>query len=198
MNISVINNYTQDNNYEVNMKFSLNEVKSALNEVQTTLRWSVSIPNPPAVVGPFTDTLRIRIQTSELPERTEDNVQVELGGFTINYPGKTTKNGELTLGFMEGTDATVIQYFTKLANARWSADGNDTQGVQSISTNELKCDLVMNLLAPNDTVTQTYKLVGCLFSLRTNGSLGQTADPLNPQVTVTYDDFHVSAGNVNY
>jgi hypothetical protein len=180
------------------MKFSINEVKAALAEVQTSLRWSVNIPNPPASAGVFDQTLQIRIQTASVPEHTEELTQVELGGFLVNYTGKTTKNGEITLGFVEGTDAKVIEFFTRLSNARWSGDGTDTRGVQTVPTNELKCDLVMNLLAPDDSVTQSYTLVGCLFNMQKGINFGQTADIVLPQVNVSYDDFHITVGSTTW
>jgi hypothetical protein len=179
------------------MKFSINQTKNGLAEVQTTLRWDVQLINPPQVAGNFDEKLQIRVQTASLPEVQEETTKVELQGHTINYVGKTTKNGEITCTFVEGTDAAVVTYFTRLAAARWSGDGNDTQGV-SVATNDLKFDVLLRLLDPQDQVTQSYTLVGTMARLQKNAQLGQSAEAMMPQVTFEYDDFHIDYGGISW
>lgn len=179
------------------MKFGVNRTKQALGELQTTLHWLVTIVSPAAAVGAMEEDLQIRIQSSGLPEATEETNKVELQGHIINYVGKTTKNGELPITFVEGTDAKVTGYFTKWAQARWSGDGSDTTGVQKL-TKDLKADVKIELLGPDDVVTQTYTLVGCMPRFEKGATLAQTADPMIPTVTFEYDDFHTNAGGTNW
>lgn len=179
------------------MKFGINKTKNSLGELQTTLHWVLTVISPPAAVGDFSEDLQIRVQTTGLPEVTEDTTKVELQGHIINFPGKTTKNGELTAGFVEGTDAKVIAYFTKCAKARWSGDGKDTEGKQTL-TKDLKADVKLELMSPDDVVTQTYTLIGTMFKMQKGATLGQVADAMMPQITMEYDDFHTSAGGVEW
>lgn len=176
------------------MKFSANRVKQALGEVQSTLHWSVEISSPASAVGAISEDLIIRVTTSGVPQETAEDIQVEIGGHVINYTGKVTKNGELAWNFVEGTDAAVLEYFTKWINARWSADGSDTQGKQAL-TSEVKADLKISLLGPNDEVTRTYEIIGAMPKFEDNAELAQTADVVNGVVTWTYDDFHRGAGS---
>lgn len=179
------------------MKFSVNQVKQGLGELQTTLHWGVAITSPAAVVGEFPEDLEVRVQTTAMPEADVQTTKIELGGHTINFNGKTIKAGELPWKFIEGTDAAVISYFTQWANARWGGDGSDTTG-KSALTAECKADVVIQLMNPQDEVVQTYKLIGALPKIATSDELGQTADPLSPIVTWEYDDFHVITDNVSW
>lgn len=179
------------------MKFSVNKVKSALGELQTTLHWIMTITNPASAVGPMPENIQIRCQSTALPEAQEETNKVELGGHIINMVAKTTKNGEIAMVFVEGTDAGVTTYFTKWRAARWSGDGKDTQGTQKL-TAELKADIKIELLGPDDKVTQTYNLIGAMPRFETGANLSQQADPFSPNVTFEYDDFHLITPDISW
>lgn len=179
------------------MKFGINRTKQGLSELQTTLHWIVTVVNPAAAVGAFEEDLQIRVQSTGLPEAQEESNKVELQGHIINFVGKTTKNGELAMTFVEGTDAKVTSYFTRWAQARWSGDGKDTTGKQAL-TKDLKADIQIQLLGPDDVVTQTYTLIGAMPRFEKGATLAQTADPMIPTVTMEYDDFHVKTAGVTW
>lgn len=179
------------------MKFSVNKVKTSLGELQNTLHWIVTIVNPASAVGAFDEALQIRVQSTGLPEAQSENTQVELQGHVINFPGKTIKNGELPWTFVEGTDAKVVAYFTKWDKARWEGDGKDTTGKQAL-TATLKADVKIELLGPDDVVTQTYTLIGAMPRIEKGATLAQTADAMLPTVTWAYDDFHQDTGGVSW
>ncbi len=176
------------------MKFAINRTKSALAEVQTTLHWEVKIINPSSAVGAMSEDLQIRVTTTGVPEETVEDVQVELQGHKVNYTGKVTKNGEITWVFYEGTDAAVFDYFTQWVNARWSGDGTDTTGKQKL-TAETKADLQIQMLGPDDEITQTYTLIGAMPKYSQGSELGQDAEAVKPTITWTYDDFHRGVGS---
>lgn len=179
------------------MKFSVNRVKQGLGELQTTLHWAVSIPNPAAVAGEFPEDLEVRVQTTGMPNPDVQSTQIDLGGHTINYNGKVKKAGELTWKAIEGTDSRFTQYMLNWINARWSSDGQDTKGAAQ-PTADCKADVVIQLLGPDDEVTQTFTLVGVLPKFEMADELGQTADPMSPTITFEYDDYHHQAGDVNW
>ena len=66
------------------MKFSVNRTKQALAELQTTLHWMVTITNPASAIGGMEEDLQIRIQSTGIPEATEETNKVELQGHVIN------------------------------------------------------------------------------------------------------------------
>ena len=176
------------------MKFGINRTKQALGEVQSTLHWIVNIKNPAEAVGEMSEDLQIRVTTSGIPKETVEDIQVEMQGHKVNYTGKVTKNGEISWTFVEGTDAAVMEYFTTWVNARWSGDGSDTVGKQRL-TKEIKADLELKLLGPDDEVTQTFTIIGAMPQYDQGSELGQSADAINPSITWTYDDFHRGKGD---
>lgn len=178
------------------MRFSLNQIKSGLGEVQTLLKWAVTIPNPAAVAGDFPESLQVRVQTAGIPVAEVINTEIELGGHAFNANGQVKKKGTVQWKFVEGTDAKVIEYFTNWINGRWSGDGVDTQGV-SATTADCKADLLMELLGPDDATTASYDMVGSLPRISEVGEGGQAPDPLSPIIEFDFDDFHTHAGEAN-
>lgn len=177
------------------MKFSANRTKEALGEVQSLMKWAVSIPVPPAAMGEFPEDLEIRVQTAETPQETVTTMKIELQGHEINGSRKVSKNGELTWKFVDGTDARVIAYFTKWMSLSWTGDGKDTQGSSAL-TKDLKAEIRMALLDQNEEETQVYTMVGSQPKLERKTEFGQNNDPLNPAVTWEHDDFHFNGGGV--
>lgn len=179
------------------MKYSVNQVKAALGEVQNLLNWEVRMRKAPPAGGAFDPNLAIRIQTAEMPTPTTVHNKLQLGGHEINFRGKTTKAGTTTLMFAEGTDAKVLTYFLRLAQAYWGGDGNDTTG-NSVETEQLKGDLEMVLLDGENATTTTLKLTGCLFTIDTSGSLGQESQSLIRSVTCEWDDLHITTPEISW
>lgn len=179
------------------MKFSLQETKQGLGQVQTTLKWLFNITVPAASVGDFPENLQIRVQTTGLPNAEHETLKVELGGHVINSAGKTVKNGELPSKFVEGVDAAVEAYFLKWMAARWGGDGQDTTGKQENDA-DLKAEVMIQLLDPQDNPTRTYTLVGAMPKFTNANELGQQAEVFSPDITWEFDDFHVDAGGVKW
>jgi hypothetical protein len=175
------------------MKFSMQETKQGLGQVQTTLHWLFNITVPAKAVGDFPEKLQIRVQTTGLPNADHQTTKVELQGHVINSAGKTVKNGELSSKFVEGVDAAVQAYFTKWDAARWGGDGSDTTGKQSNDA-DLKAEVIIQLLDPQDKPTQTYTLIGAMPKITNSSELAQQADVFTPDITWEYDDFHKDVG----
>lgn len=171
------------------MHYSLNRTTQALGELQTTLHWKLTIIKPANAVGDLPEDVEIRCTSATVPESVEELNKLQIAGHTINYVGKTSKNGQITLTFTDGTDTAATDYFTKWSAARWQGDGADTTGVQTL-TQDLKADIRLDMMDPQDKVTQSYTLIGSITSLVRNINLSQTADPLAMSVNVEYDDFH--------
>ncbi len=179
------------------MKFTLNQVKSALGEVQKTMNWAFEVAKAPAAGGPLDPSLLIRVQTTELPTPQIQHTLIQLGGHSFNNTGKVTKSGQIQITFIEGTDARVTSYFTNLTSKYWTGDGNDTQGNQA-PTADLKGDYVITLLDGQNKTTQRYKLVGVLCTPSFAGQLGQDAQELQRSVTLDFDDFHIWTPTANW
>lgn len=172
------------------MKYSVNQVKSAVGEVQKTMNWILNVSKAAPAAGAFDPSLSIRIQTAELPTPEIQHGSYELQGHVIGQVGKVTKKGQIPISVLEGVDAKWTSYILNYLNKYWSGDGSDTQGNQAPSE-DLKFDFTMELMDGANNVTQTYVLVGTLLTPDLSGSLGQTPENLTRRLTLNYDDFHV-------
>jgi len=170
------------------MKRDYNRVKQALGEVQQTLHWIVTFTASPNVAK-CPEDVEIRITTSGLPTPEVNHTAVQLGGFTYNFVGKVNKSGTIDLTFVEGTDAAVMNFVSEWLQAYWDAGSGNTIGKQA-RTEDLYATVKMDLLSPDDEITQTYELIDCLPALQPGGELGQDSNAMNPVLTLTYNDYH--------
>lgn len=180
------------------MKYSFNQTAAALTELQTTLHWALTMIKAPSAIGAMPENVIIRCTSAAPPEvESADFPQADIQGHSLKFVGKTTKTGSIQLQFYEGTDAAVTNYWLSYEKAKWAGDGSDTTGVQNL-TETLKFDLRLELMGPNDVVTQTYDLIHCLGAYTHGIQLGQTADPVQPTLQVDFDDYHVHTGSVDW
>ena len=125
---------------------SLSGLRSLVREPQMMHRWQISVPQWPAIGAPANRDILFLATTSDLPPAPDfETAKVQLGGFTLNYHGKETRNNELTITFYENTDQEVTEYFFETyANAR--------QNSRSISDVTLASATTAELIAPAVTL----------------------------------------------
>jgi len=165
------------------MIFDYDKTKKALGEAQLTLKWTVLISKASVVAGDFSEDLQIMVTTSTVPETDSQMVQVEIGGHVINQNGKQVRNGSIVWTFVENTDAAVTEYFYNWIKARENSKNSD-----------LKADLTMQLMGPDESITQTYTLIGAMPKLEVGSTWNQAADQVNPSITWEYDDYEWKKG----
>lgn len=167
------------------MSFKIEDIINKLPEVQNTTNWRVTFTNPKAVSSPSMQNLMYRCKVSNAPVETyAGDLKVQLGSWEINYPGKTTRNGTLTLTFVEGTDGYIASFEEAYAQAKT----NQTTGVKA-KTADLKFTMKLEILGTNDEVVQTYDVSGCLLAAEGIIALGQDDAALEPNWNITYDTF---------
>ena len=170
------------------MKYNYNQVRDALGELQQTNKWIITFLKSPKVVD-IPEAMDIKCTGSGLPAAEVTHTNVQVNNMSYNYVGKVNKAGTLTFTFPEDTDATVTSAIFKWMDAYWSGDTSNTNAKQSF-TKDLQAQVRLQLLAPDDTVTQTYDLVDCLPQYEAGGELGQDAGGLMPTLTLSYNDWH--------
>lgn len=180
------------------MKYSINKIKAALGEVQSTLDWEMVVKKAPKGAGSFDSSLVMRIQTTAMPSPQVTNLSVKLGGHEFGSRGKVTKKGSINVAFVEGTDARVTSWLLSYMNAYWSSDGSDTQGNMSGTTEDLKGDYEIILMDGTGKQTISCLLVGALLVPDLSSSHGQDASELMRSVTIEYDDFHYSTPDISW
>lgn len=172
---------------------SLSQIRAVMKEPQLLHKWQVDIPTWPAVASPANPDVLFLITTTSLPSDNSENAKIQLGGYTLNYNGKSDRNGEIEWTFYENTDSDVLNYFLKTySNFRQNFSSTADISLKSSNTSDLIAPVVnMNLLDPSgNRITQTFQLINCMFRVsQLGGELGQEAEAQRPTVVVTYDSF---------
>jgi len=166
-------------------RIKLDDIR-AMGDVTQTFRWLFSVVKPPtAVTFPASGALDLRIETSELPKKTGSSVEVQLKGHSVKYPGIYKPGGTMTFGFVETVDNIVATWLRDWQLACWS-NNTGTRGPKK----DLEAVIQIQLLKNDDTPRWQYTMKGCYLEDSTPGQLdGTSADPLKPQLVMSYDDF---------
>lgn len=175
--------------------FGYNKVKQGLGEAQSVHKWLIRIPKPASVAGSFPEELQIRATSTSKPSGGDSlDFEVKLHNHPINFNGGINLSGEWSCTFVEGTDMKVQAYFNNWINKRFESGGGDVTG-KSVNTSELKADIYVDLLAPDDSVTATYEMVGVYVKPDESVELGQDPGAMNMSYTFKYDNVHKKTGS---
>lgn len=177
--------------------FSYNQVKKGLGEVQANHKWIIRIPTPAKVAGAFPEELQIRATSTSIPGRgSAEPIIVKLHNHTVKYNKGVDLSGTWTCTFTEGTDQKVQEYFNQWINARFETGAGDATGKSTDSVN-LKAEIFIDLLAPDDSVTATYQMVGAMVQPLESSDLGQDGEAVAPSYTFDYDAIYQQTGGYN-
>ena len=175
--------------------FSYNKVKQGIGEAQSVHKWLIRIPKPAQVAGALPEELQIRATSTSKPSGGDSlDFGIKLHNHTINYNGGVELSGEWSFTLVEGTDMKVQAYFNKWINARFESGGGDVTG-KSTDTANLKADIYIDMLAPDDSVTATYEMVGAYVKPDESLELGQDPGAMNMTYTFKYDNVHKQTGS---
>ena len=167
--------------------FSYGKVKEGLGEVQALHKWVIRIPTGASVVGAIPEQLQIRATSSQIPSGgSAEPIVVKLHNHTVKYNAGIDLSGEWACTLVEGTDGKVQEYMNKWINKRFESAGGDVTG-KSVDSKELKTDVYVDLLAPDDTVTTTYQMVGAMVRPLDSQDLGQDGEAQSLSYTFDYD-----------
>lgn len=173
---------------------TLNQIRQTMKEPQLLHKWKIEVPTWPTIGSPANPDVLILVTTSDLPASEQiDTSKIALGAHTMNFNGKSSRNGEISWTFFENTSKDVIEYFFKTyANQRFGFDSVNNISAKSAPTADLIVPVInMNLYDPSGSViTQKWQLINCMFKpTGAGGSLGQDATPQQPTVAVEYDSY---------
>jgi len=169
------------------MKYDYNELTAAIEEAQGLHRWYITFQAENGTAGDIVSKLEgvaIRATSSGLPAPNVEHMTLQIQGRNIKYVGKVDKSGQINLTLAEGTDTKSMDAINFWLSQYWSA----LKGT-SKTTKELKVKVVMSLLDGADQETMVSTLRGVLPGMNPGGSLGQDVSPMQPQLTLDYDEY---------
>ncbi len=142
---------------------------------------------PTAVAAPpSTDDLNLRCETSEIPKKTGQTIDVLIRGQKVRQPGIYTPVGIITMTFYETVDNKMAQFFKDWQEACWAPN----TGVAAAKA-AVEASIVLQRLDQGDNAIWEYTLIGAfLEDSEAGGTLdGATSDALKPTLILSYDDF---------
>lgn len=178
------------------MKYNFGDANKALGEVFTTMRWELEVSNIPAIGG-FSSNMLIRCdEVSGLPSPKVGVIDAVVQGHHLYFTGRVDgRNGQLSLTFHEGTDAEVLQYWSKYCLQASSIEGFYTKGVQTASTADLQFDVTLHIKNPQEDIdVATLMCNRCVagdFNIAISSLNGAETDgQVKPSISIYFGDAH--------
>lgn len=167
------------------MTLSADSLKANLGTPQRTYLFNVIIPNFPGLMGD-TDTLMLRCQSTTLPSRSVSILEVNYKQAPkLQYPGKLIYTHDWDCTFIEGEDAAVFQTFYA-----WAQTVINDLTNQGGTSEEIKTDIILQLVSTADEETLRIRLKGCFIKDMQGASLAyNTEGTLQLPVTLRYDSW---------
>ena len=152
---------------------------------QEITRWNFAMLVPPTAVPVNSNALNLRCETSELPKRTVQTIDVNLRGHRVKQSGISDYSGVLTVTFMEDVNSTIKDFLR-----RWREAISETNTGVSLPKSELEAVIGLTQLDQSDNGVWQYQIKGCLLEDYDLGQLdGATSDVQRPSMTVSFDLF---------
>jgi len=162
-----------------------------LPNMQRVYKWDFFIPKlPPGLRLKGMDSLNERVETTTLPNRVNQVIEIMLKGFKVKQAGIPDYGGPLPLTFIEDEDGSFIKFIKDWENLQ-SEDGTGKQAPKK----DVVADAEIWLLNSNLERTHGFKMLSAQPEDMAPGDLsGDTSDVLKPSLSLGFDYFrHITA-----
>jgi len=161
-----------------------------IGDFQTLYRWQFQVVAAPAAVAgfPASEDLNLRCESTALPYRKNDKIDVTIRGHKLPQNGITTYgDNTIKLVFAETVDGTVKKLVKAYHDALW----NTTTGAAAGSREDLSFDFLLTLMDNQDQPVWEYKIIGAQLDSDTPGELGngERGDIQKPELTFHFLKF---------
>ncbi len=159
-----------------------------IGNVAQLYRWNLLFASFPSAIvePPSRDDLNLRCETSEIPKKTGQTVDVLIRGHKVRQPGIYAPVGTLTMTFYETVDNKIHKFLEDWKEACWATN----TGVAAAKA-AVEASIILQRLDQGDNAIWEYKLIGAfLEDFEGGGTLdGVTSDALKPSMILSYDDY---------
>jgi hypothetical protein len=167
--------------------FSIDQLR-ALPDYQKVTKWDMrflSLPLAGVLAIPAADSLNLRCETIEIPQKTNEKVEVQIRGHKTYHAGITSYNGTINVTFTETVDNTIKLFFKA-----WSELVYGTRSGTAFEKKDYEGTLQITMLNSKDRPVYSYILYGVWPEAGDFGSLeGASAEVQKPSITFSYDFF---------
>lgn len=181
---------------KITRKFT--DFTSAMTDAQTVRIWDIEITNPSGIKA---ESKMLRFRASEVgnvpPAPTYgDHVKVGIGGYTLNFIGKTEKSGTMTIKAFDDIDGKVAAFIRDVRTAYFKSGANfesaaAAEATSSKLSSKLKFTVKVQLGDEKGDVKQRYAFFNAMMDLGSPGitSLTQDTGALSYTMTFAYEYF---------
>lgn len=161
---------------------SMDQVRNT-GDYQTVYQWNMIFASFPNIGSyPSTESLNLRCESADLPQQTNQKIDVNIRGHITHRPGQPNYAGTLVLTFVETVDNAVKNLINEWKEAIW-----ETQtGVQG-SFEDVQGSLILQQLDRQDSPVYEYTLIGVFLEDFALGTLSSENEFQRPTVTISYD-----------
>ncbi len=124
--------------------FPISTARGLIGQPVMAFNWEMIIPDPPAVVAPYVQSLSLKVRTAAIPGVQQEGYDTQFGPFVYVHPGRKSYSRRVTLSFEEGYSKPVVEAF-KL----WSSQILDEEGGIGVDESDNKANMWLRLLGPN-------------------------------------------------
>ena len=145
----------------------------------------LQLPLIGALAFPLAEDINLRCESIEVPQSTNQKIEVQIRGHKIFVPGIQDYNNTMTLTFTETDDAFIRKLLKAWRELMWgSATGS------SFNKSEVEATLQLTMLNNKDQPTFEYIIYGCFLEAADLGTLDSSGnDILRPSMTLSFDYF---------
>jgi hypothetical protein len=165
--------------------FEIDQLRN-LPDYQKTHKWDMrflSLPVVGVLAIPAAGLLNLRCETIELPQKSNEKIEVSIRGHKTFHPGITTYNGDMSVTFTETVDNTIKLFFKA-----WSELVYGTRTGTAFAKKDLEGTLQITLLDAKDVPVYSYIIYGVFPVSGDFGSLeGGSSEIQRPSITFSYD-----------
>lgn len=156
----------------------------SLPDFATAYNWNLEIQKTPAGVRK-PPNFNWQVQTSTIPTASNTPIEVDIRGHKIRQSGIQQYDGTLDIQVVETVDVPFRKFIRDWRECQW-----ETNTGKAKPRNESSCDFTLTTADRQDSINQTFQIIGGILTNYTLGDLsGDASEVLRPTLTVTYDYF---------
>lgn len=165
--------------------FSIDQLRS-LPDYQKVTKWDMrflSLPVVGALAIPAAALLNLRCESIEIPQKTNEKMEIAIRGHKTYHAGITSYNGSINVTFTETVDNTIKLFIKAWSELIWG-----TRSGTSFTKAEYEGVLQITMLDNKDRPIYSFILYGVWPEAADMGQLdGSSSDIQRPAITFSYD-----------
>ena len=166
---------------------SIEQIRS-VGDFATIYQWNLNFLSFPSALlagsFPSSRALNLRCESTGLPTKPNEKIEVNIRGQKIYQAGQAAYNAEITMTFIETVDSRIANFIL----AWHEACVTTNTGIHA-SNADAECNIQIQRLNRQDQAIWVYTLIGCKLVSYEHPDVGTDNDTWKPTITIGFDYF---------